>query len=106
MDDFISSVFCEMGIQYKNTFQLKLEVGIAEAASAKDWEHSSKAMLDESISKPVSHTIVYLLCAHKLHVLAVPKHDHVERKNLRSGYNANTIYVFDIHRAAHCNMFL
>ena len=46
MDAFISSAFCEVGIQYKNNFQLKLEVGIAKGASAKDWEHSSKAMLD------------------------------------------------------------
>ena len=46
MDSVTSSAFCEVGIQYKNTFQLKLEVGIAEGGSSKDWEHSRKEMLD------------------------------------------------------------
>ena len=36
MDVITSSVFCEVGIQYKNTSQLKLEVGVSEGRSAKD----------------------------------------------------------------------
>lgn len=46
MDVVTSSVFCEVGFQYKYTFQLKLEVGIAEGGSAKDWKQAKKAMLD------------------------------------------------------------